>query len=65
MRTSNWRDLGCLVVGLALIIYEAVFYDGSPRPQLLLLYTGMVGLPAFLRTDEKHAPKTHEGEEEG
>lgn len=62
MKISTWRDISCLVTGLILIFYEAVVYEGSPRPQLLLLYTGMIGLPAFLRTDEKHAPQ--EGEED-
>lgn len=41
------------LTGLGLIVFEAVIRDGAERPTLLVLYAGMVGLPAFLRVDEK------------
>lgn len=31
-------------VGLGLLIYEAAFYPGAPRPVLVVLYGGMMGL---------------------
>lgn len=50
---TGWRDGMLFLVGLGLIIHEAVLRTGPERPTLLLLYAGMVGLPAFLRADEK------------
>lgn len=35
-----------------LIIYEAA-RGGDVRPELLFLYGGMLGLPAFMSRDEK------------
>jgi hypothetical protein len=32
------------LVGLGLLIYEAAFYPGAPRPVLVVLYGGMMGL---------------------
>lgn len=31
-------------VGLGLLIYEAGFYPGAPRPVLVVVYGGMMGL---------------------
>lgn len=45
------RDTILFVVGLAGIIYETV-QNGGDQPTLLILFGGMVGLPAFLRADE-------------
>lgn len=50
---SGWRDVALFLTGLSLIVYEAVLREGPERPTLLVLYAGMVGLPAFLRSDEK------------
>lgn len=50
---SGWRDVTLFVTGLGLIVHEAVLREGPERPTLLVLYAGMVGLPAFLRRDEK------------
>ena len=46
------RDSVLFVVGLAGIGYETLV-QGGDRPTLLVLFGAMVGLPAFLRTDEK------------
>jgi hypothetical protein len=48
------------ITGLSLIVYEAVIRTGPERIQLLLLYAGMIGLPAFMRADEKRSPKSDE-----
>jgi hypothetical protein len=45
------RDTTLFLAGLAGIFHETVFQD-TDRPALLLLFGGMVGLPAFLRIDE-------------
>lgn len=42
-------------VGILGIVYETVVVHGD-RPTLLVLFGAMVGLPAFLRTDEKVKP---------
>lgn len=57
---SGWRDVTLFVTGLGLIIYEAVLRDGPERPTLLVLYAGLVGLPSFLRRDEKADTETRE-----
>jgi hypothetical protein len=46
------RDVVLFVSGLALIINEAT-RSGPERPYLLMLFAGMIGLPVFLRTDER------------
>lgn len=46
-RFQNWRDALLFLVGLALTIREAVFAT-TDRPDLLILYAGMMGLPAYL-----------------
>lgn len=54
-RLRRWkfsRDGVLFFVGIAGIVYEAVSNHGD-RPTLLVLYAAMVGLPAFLRTDEQ------------
>ena len=54
--TAWWpllRDVAIVTTALMLIVFEAVFRDGPERPTLLLLYTGMIGLPVFLRKDER------------
>lgn len=45
------RDTVLFVAGLGGIGYETIFQHGD-RPTLLILFGAMVGLPAFLRTDE-------------
>lgn len=56
--TTAWpliRDIAIVTTALLLIVFEAVFREGPERPTLLLLYTGMLGLPAFLRADQKRS----------
>jgi hypothetical protein len=49
---SITRDLVLFTVGLLLLIFEAVVRGGDPRESLLVIYAGMMGLPAILRADE-------------
>lgn len=53
------RDTALFLSGLAGIAYETLA-QGGERPTLLLLFAAMVGLPAFLRSDER----THKATEE-
>jgi hypothetical protein len=57
---TGWRDGLLFLTGLGLIVNEAVIRNGPERPTLLLLYAAMVGLPAFLRQDERRANGSHE-----
>jgi hypothetical protein len=50
------RDGTLFLAGLAGVFYETVFTKAD-RPTLLLLFAAMMGLPAFLRTDETRKPK--------
>lgn len=54
---AGWRDTVLFLTGIGLIIYEAVLRTGPERYGLLVLYSGMVGLPALLRMDENRASK--------
>jgi len=47
------RDLVLFSVGLCLILNEALLRSGPERPSLLIVFSGMIGLPAFLRYDER------------
>ena len=52
--TWPWvRDIVLFFAGLAGVAYEAAAQSGE-RPTLLLLYAAMMGLPAFLRQDERN-----------
>lgn len=55
---KNVRDVLLFFSGLAGVFYETVI-SVSERPTLLLMFAAMMGLPAFLRTDEK--PHREEG----
>lgn len=50
MRVS--RDTVLFAFGLSGIAYETLA-ENAERPTLLVLFGAMVGLPAFLRQDEK------------
>lgn len=52
VRGAVTRDAVLFAAGLAGVFYETVF-DKTDRPTLLLLFGAMMGLPAFLRTDEQ------------
>lgn len=45
------RDALLFGVGLMLTIHEAVLRNSEPRPSLLVLYAGMMGLPAVFQAD--------------
>lgn len=51
-RTAITRDSVLFSAGLAGVFYCTVF-DKADRPTLLLLFGAMMGLPAFLRTDDQ------------
>ena len=51
------RDGAIFVVGLGGIIYETLIHSGEPREPLLIVFAAMIGLPAFLRADEKKSRK--------
>jgi Na+/H+ antiporter NhaD/arsenite permease-like protein len=46
------RDTTLFVAGLVGIAYET-FVTQVDRPSLLVLFGGMIGLPAFFRADER------------
>lgn len=48
------RDTALFLTGLGLTIREA-FFEDAERPYLLMIFAGMMGLPVFLRRDEKTA----------
>lgn len=50
------RDTVLFVGGLIGIIYETVF-EQIDRPALLAVFAGMLGLPIYLRRDEKPSDK--------
>jgi hypothetical protein len=50
---AHWRDATLFFTGLGLAIYEVVIRSGTERPTVLLLIAGMMGLPAFLKADER------------
>jgi hypothetical protein len=49
-RVRVTRDGILFCTGIAGIIYETA-RQGAERPTLLLLFAGMIGLPAFLQLD--------------
>jgi choline-glycine betaine transporter len=51
------RDILLFVGGLAGVFHETVLATGAERPTLLILFAAMMGLPAFLRQDDKRQPK--------
>lgn len=50
------RDIALFVAGLAGVAHETLLAKAE-RPTLLLLFAAMLGLPAFLRADEKRNEK--------
>ena len=52
---TSWpiiRDIALFVAGLAGVYHETVISQVE-RPTLLFLFAAMMGLPAFLRSDER------------
>lgn len=46
------RDTALFLAGLAGVAHETMF-AATERPTLLILFAGMMGLPAFLRKDDR------------
>jgi hypothetical protein len=57
MKTNwqNYRDVILFFGGLAGVFNETVLTT-TERPTLLILFAAMMGLPAFLRSDDKGSP---------
>ena len=55
---AGWRDATLFLTGLGLLIHELVIRQGPERPTVLLLLAGILGVPAFLRADEKRSSST-------
>lgn len=57
MNLGKWRGItrdGVLfVIGILGIAHETLVSGPSERPTLLLLFGAMVGLPLFLRADDR------------
>lgn len=49
------RDGVLFVFGLGGIVHEAYIRTGVTRPEFLMLFAAMCGLPVALRRDEKKA----------
>lgn len=47
------RDKMIFGTGLALTVNEIAFQSGPERPYILILLSGMMGLPVFLNQDAK------------
>jgi hypothetical protein len=53
--TARWtRDRIIFITGLAGVAYETLVTNAE-RPALLVLFASMLGLPAFLKKDDKNA----------
>ena len=50
------RDFTLFVVGLGLIVREAIF-ENSERPYMLMLFATMIGLPLAFRADSARSKK--------
>lgn len=53
-RTKLTRDAILFAAGLAGLVHETVI-AATERPTLIIAFLAMMGLPAFLRTDEKQS----------
>jgi hypothetical protein len=49
------RDSVLFVFGLGGIVHEAYIRTGATRPEFIMLFAAMCGLPVALRRDEKKA----------
>lgn len=59
------RDGVLFTAGLLGVMNEALLRDGTERPTLLVLFAAMMGLPVFLRQDEKPNDKKTPPDEGG
>lgn len=46
------RDAVIFITGIVGIVHE-IFFSEADRPYLVVLFAAMIGLPAFLRIDER------------
>lgn len=53
LSASGWRDGLLFLTGLGLLVHELVIRTGPERPTVLILLAGILGVPAFLRVDER------------
>ena len=53
MEWAGVRDRALFLSGLAGVAYETLS-EGPPRPELLMIYAAMMGLPAFLQDKKKN-----------
>jgi hypothetical protein len=60
--TPALRDSIVFCVGIGGIVNEVFFRAEPERPTILLLLSGMVGLPAFLRADERAERRKDQGD---
>ena len=58
------RDGVLFVGGLAGITYEYLLHEGEPRQAWLIFFGGMIGLPAFLRSDEARKGRKNGNDED-
>lgn len=56
------RDVILFLAGLAGVFHETVL-SNAERPTLLFVFGAMIGLPAFLRTDESRKKSKDDDEE--
>lgn len=56
------RDILLFFAGLAGVAHEALFTT-TDRPELLILYAAMMGLPAFLNADKRIEDKAQSDKE--
>jgi hypothetical protein len=65
-RSFHWpritRDTVLFTAGLVLFVNEAVVRHGEERIYFLMMYAGMMGLPAFFQKDERSRQKDSETE---
>lgn len=61
-RIKITRDLGLYLVGLGGVVWVVVM-DQVDRPGLLVLLGGMIGLPMYLRSDERRREQRDDQEQ--
>jgi hypothetical protein len=59
---SGWRDVLLFLTALGLLVNELAIRNGPERPTVLLLLGGLLGAPAFLRSDERRENKQERAE---
>lgn len=57
-----WRDILLFFGGLSGLLHETLLQKGE-RPDLLVIFTAMMGLPAFLEGDRRRTRQIEEGDQ--